>query len=48
MTESHTGADLDQSRRLGRRGRVRTDPEPLHSACQQRRVAHRFGGRGKQ
>jgi hypothetical protein len=32
MTESPTGTDLDQSRRLGRRGRIRTDSEPMRSA----------------
>jgi molecular chaperone DnaK (HSP70) len=32
MTESPTGTNLDQSRRLGRRGRIRTDSEPMRSA----------------
>ena len=41
-------ADLDQPGRLGRRGRVGADPEPLGRAPQQRRVADRLGRRHEQ
>ena len=46
MAEAHLRIELDQSRRLGRPRRIRSDPELLGRAPQQRRVAGRFGGGG--
>jgi hypothetical protein len=48
MTEPHPHTELDQLRRLGRRGGVRPDAEPLGRPPQQRRVTHRLGGRRQQ
>ena len=48
MTEPHPGAELDQTRRLGRRGRVGADPEPLGRAPQQGHVADRLRRRRQQ
>ena len=45
MTKAHTGTELDQPFRLGRRLRIGADPEQLSSAPQQNHIADRFGRR---
>ena len=47
MAEAHLRVELDQPRRLGRRRRIRSDPELLGRAPQQRRVAGRLGRGGQ-
>jgi len=39
MAEAHPGAERDQLRRLGRRGRLGRDPKPLGRAPEQSDVA---------